>query len=134
MRYELIDHTADVMVSCKGRTLEECFENAAYALFDQMIDADTISQTVKKEIVVEGRDEEERLYAFLSEMLFVMETEGLVFSDFKVVFDNNKVKCTAKGEKLDLRKHRPKTEVKAITYHELSVRKEIPCITVIFDV
>lgn len=134
MRYELIDHTADVMVSCKGRTLEECFENAAYALFDQMVDAGTIQRSVSREITIKGRDDEERLYAFLSELLFVMETENLLFSDFKVAFDGDRVKCTAKGEPLDLKKHRAKAEVKAITYHELSVNRNVPCITVIFDV
>lgn len=134
MRYKLIDHTADVMVSCKGKDLEECFENAAYALFDQMVDATTIKGSVIKEIISKGHDDEEKLYSFLSELLFVMETEGLVFNDFKVAFTDDAVKCIAKGESLDLGRHNPKTEVKAITYHELKVDHNVPCVTVIFDV
>lgn len=134
MRYELVGHTADVMVRCRGKTMAECFENAAYALFDQMIDASAVEYKIEKTIFASGDDQEERLFNFLSEMLYIMQTENVVFSDFKVTFENDKVKCVAKGEKLDLDKHKPKTEVKAVTYHELSVSKNTPCVTVIFDV
>ena len=44
MRYERLDHTADIMVRCTGGTLEECFENAAYALSDQMLDASLVEE------------------------------------------------------------------------------------------
>lgn len=134
MRYQLIDHTADVMVRCEGKTLEECYENAAFALFDQMVDTEKIETKITRELSISEEGEEEKLYSFLSELLFIMETESLVFKDFKVTFDGDNVRCAAMGEKLDLKKHRPKTEVKAITYHELSVNRNIPCVTVIFDV
>ena len=42
-RYILVDHTADMMVRAFGDTLEECFGNAAYALFDQTVDLSDIS-------------------------------------------------------------------------------------------
>ena len=37
-RYEMLDHAADVMVRCTGKDLEECFGNAAYAMFDQIVE------------------------------------------------------------------------------------------------
>ena len=39
MRYEVLEHTADLMVKAYGRTLKECFENAAFAMMDQIVDA-----------------------------------------------------------------------------------------------
>ena len=45
MRYELLEHAADVMVRCTGKDLEECFENAAYALSDQMLDASLVEES-----------------------------------------------------------------------------------------
>ena len=41
-RYELVDHTADMMVKAYGSSLEECFANAAFALFDQTVDLSTV--------------------------------------------------------------------------------------------
>ncbi|MDY0293284.1 MAG: archease [Candidatus Methanomethylophilaceae archaeon] len=133
MRYELVDHTADVMVRCTGGTLEECFGNAAYALIDQMVDASLVEEKVTVRIEAEGGDWEERLYSFLSEVLFVQDSEGMVFRVFDVSFEGDRVVCEARGEPLDRTKHRAKTEIKAITYHMLSVHPEVPGLTVIFD-
>ena len=134
MRYEMLDHAADVMVRCKGKDLEECFENAAYAMFDQIVDATKIEHTLTREIEISANDDEERLYSFLSELLFIMDCDSLVFNDFKVSFDSDKVRCIAKGEPLDVKKHHAKSEIKAVTYHMLSVDRNEPSVTVIFDV
>ena len=134
MKYELLEHTADVMVRCTGRDLEECFENAAYAMFDQIVDASRIENSVERIIRVSAEDDEERLYSFLSELLFVMDCESLVFDSFKITFEGDDVICKAKGEPLDVKKHHAKAEIKAVTYHMLSVNREEPSVTVIFDV
>ena len=134
MRYELLEHAADVMVRCTGRDLEECFENAAYAMFDQVVDASRIEESVEKTVNITADDDEERLYSFLSELLYVMDCESLVFDSFKVTFDGNDVICVAKGEPLDVKKHHARAEIKAVTYHMLSVNREEPSVTVIFDV
>ena len=133
-RYETLEHAADVMVRCTGRDLEECFENAAYAMFDQVVDASRIEDSVEKTVNITADDEEERLYSFLSELLYVMDCESLVFDSFKVTFDGNDVICVAKGEPLDVKKHHARAEIKAVTYHMLSVNREEPSVTVIFDV
>ena len=60
-RYILIDHTADMMVKAFGSTLEECFGNAAYALFDQTVDLSGIGTSEETDIRVSGIDDEDRL-------------------------------------------------------------------------
>ena len=132
-RYETLDHAADVMVRCTGRDLEECFGNAAYAMFDQIVDAERIDDVLERTVEISAEDYEERLYSFLSELLFVMDTESVVFNDFKVTFDGDKVRCVCKGESLDVKKHHAKAEIKAVTYHMLSVKRDVPEVTVIFD-
>ena len=133
-RYETLDHAADVMVRCTGRDLEECFGNAAYAMFDQIVDAERIDDVLERTVEISAEDDEERLYSFLSELLFVMDTESVVFNSFKVTFDGDKVTCICEGEPLDVKKHHAKAEIKAVTYHMLSVRRDVPEVTVIFDV
>jgi SHS2 domain-containing protein len=133
MRYQLIDHTADVMVRCTGKDLSECFENAAYAMYDQMVDASAINGERSFEIEVQGDDDESKLYNFLSELLFVTDCEGLVFNSFKVSFNGDSVRCTACGEPLDTKRHKARGEIKAVTYHMLSVDRDVPAVTVIFD-
>ena len=133
-RYTLIDHTADMMVRANGSTLEECFENAAFALFDQTVDLSNIGTSEETDIRVTGIDDEDRLYSFLSEMLFIEDADNLILKEFDVRFEGDDVVCRAKGETLDRSRHRIRSEVKAVTYHMMEVDREAPSVTVLFDV
>ena len=133
-RYVLIDHTADMMVKAFGKSLEECFANAAFALFDQTVDLSNIGTNEETDIRVSGIDDEDRLYSFLSEMLFIEDADNLILKEFEVSFDGDDVICHAKGETLDRSKHRIRSEIKAVTYHMMEIDRETPSVTVLFDV
>ena len=133
MRYERLEHTADVMVRCTGATLEECFCNAAYALSDQMIDASTVDEKLSFDIDVSGDDDEDRLFSYLSEVLFIIDSESVALGRFTVRFAGDRVIGKAYGEPLDLKKHRPQTEIKAVTYHMMRIDPSVPELTVVFD-
>ncbi|MDR1404714.1 MAG: archease [Candidatus Methanoplasma sp.] len=133
-RYDLIDHTADLMVKSYGRTLEECFGNAGYALFDQTVDLSGVEPRDMFRIEVSGDCPEDRLYSFLSELLFLEDGEGIVLCEIEVIFDGDRVVCTGKGEILNRDRHRIKSEIKAVTFHMMSVDPDEPSVTVIFDV
>lgn len=133
-RYELIDHTADLMVKAYGNTLEECYANAGYALFDQTVDLSGIRPIESIEFEVSGEDPEYRLYAFLAELLFIEDCDNIILCDITVRFDGDRVLCSAKGERLDRGIHRTKSEIKAITYHMMDVDPSGPSVTVVFDV
>lgn len=133
MRYERLEHTADIMVRCTGDTLEECFENAAYALSDQTLDASLVEERECFHIDVRGDDLEDRLFAYLSEILFIEDAESMALCRFTARFEDDRVIGDAYGEPLDLKKHHPKTEIKAITYHMMSIDPSVPELTVVFD-
>jgi SHS2 domain-containing protein len=134
MRFELLDHTADILVKAFGNTLEQCYANAAYAMFDQMVDMAKVDPVGEMEIIIEGVEKEELLYELLSELLYIHDVDGVVFSEFEVTFNEGGLRCVVRGEALDLGKHGPKTEIKAVTYHMLEVNEEQPSITVLFDI
>ncbi len=133
-RYVLVDHTADMMVKAFGSTLEECFANAAYALFDQTVDLAGIGTSEHADIRVKGIDEEDRLYSFLSELLFIEDCDNLILKEFEVRFDGDEVVCHARGETLDRSRHRIRSEIKAVTYHMMEIDHDTPSVTVLFDV
>lgn len=133
-RYTLIDHTADLMVRANGATLEECFGNAAYALFDQTVDLSGIGTSEETEVRVTGIDDEDRLFSFLSEMLFIEDADNLILKEFDVRFEGDDVVCKARGETLDRSRHRLRSEIKAVTYHMMEIDRETPSVTVLFDV
>ncbi|UAL07609.1 MAG: archease [Candidatus Methanogranum gryphiswaldense] len=133
-RYQVMDHTADLMVKAYGKDLEECFANAGYALFDQTVDLSTVDVVQSIHFEISSEVVEDRLYSFLSELLFIEDCDNLILKEFEVKFEGEKVICDAKGELLDRDKHRLKSEIKAVTYHMMAIDPDTPSVTVIFDV
>lgn len=134
MRYENLEHTADVMIKAHGSTLKECFENAAYGMVDQIVDAATVAPKQEELFSVEADNLEDLLYNFLSEVLFIFDARHLVLVEYDVDIQPGKLTCRARGEKFDRERHGPKQEIKAVTYHMLQVNEQEPSITVLFDV
>ena len=84
-KYNFLEHTADVMVEAFGENLEELFTNAALATTETMVDLPTLTKEEDHHIILESDDLEELLYDFLSELIFLKDTEQLLFKDFILV-------------------------------------------------
>lgn len=134
MRYKLLEHTADAQVEAYGKDLGERFGNAAYAMFDQMTDASKVVPKGELKVVLESDSKEQLLVDFLQELLFLHDTEGLVFSEFDVKTDGRKLECVARGEEFDEKRHPKRSLVKGVTYHGLEFDDEEGSITILFDV
>ena len=64
------------------------------------------------------------LVAWLNELLYLYEVEGLLFCDFALVeIDEVRVTGVARGEGFDKGRHPIKTEIKAVTYHQLEIKE-----------
>ena len=121
-RYREFEHTADIGVEIYGKTLEEIFSNAGYALFDTLVDITTILPTVQRAIHVTGNDAEALLMNWLRELLFLSSVYGEVYAEFVIqTLQPNVIHAVIKGEVLDLERHHFKTELKAITYHHFAL-------------
>ena len=136
-KYELIDHTADIAVKAYGDTLENSFENAAKAMFDIITDSSEVENTGQYDIKLKADDLEQLLVDWLSELLYLHSANNLVFGFFKVELDkkNNELTGRVFGEKLNMSKHKIGSEIKAVTYHMLEIRKKKPFhVQILFDI
>ena len=133
-RYKIIDHTADIAIRTSGRTMNKAFENAGYAMFDTMCDADSVKPLTTKRIECEADDLEQLLVDWLSELLFICDVDDMLFSKFKVKISGTKLQAKVKGEKMDSARHHLKTDIKAITYHMLEVDVKTNTVQVLFDI
>ncbi|MCP8310778.1 MAG: archease [Candidatus Methylarchaceae archaeon HK01B] len=126
--YIFLEHTGDEFIEAYGSTLEEAFESAGTALVDTMIDIDEVDETIEEFIKVDGWDLKNLLYNWLEELLIRVTSEDKVYSSFKVKIDEKEggyeLEAVVKGEKLNLSKHKPKTEVKAVTYHQMDIKQD----------
>ncbi|MDP2841653.1 MAG: archease [Candidatus Methanoperedens sp.] len=119
--------SADAAFEATGRTLEELFSDAAIATFEVMADTNTVKQLLTREIELENESVDGLLIDWLSELVFLKDTENILFSVFDVNIRKNDVyllKAAVKGEKIDREKHSLRSDVKAVTYHMFEVTKK----------
>lgn len=128
-KFEILEHTADAYIAAYGENLAEAFENAAFAMFDVMTEAEKIKPKIKETFEVTAEDEYALLYSWLEVLLVKFETEGKLFSKFKIsdisrTSDGFQLKAEAWGEKFSPKRHLQKVGVKAITYHRMEIIKK----------
>lgn len=122
--FRILEHTADVGFEAFGRTREEVFSNAASALVHLMVDLDSIVPREPLMVRAEGSEPVGLLVNWLSEILYLSDTEGWLFHEFEVRdLRDRSVSAVARGEKLDRARHQVKMLVKAITYHQLALEQ-----------
>ena len=134
MRFEELDHTADVGIRAYGATLEELFENAAAGMFSLIVDPESVKLRGEVEVRVTAEDLGGLMVNWLQELLFLHETQHLVFCEFDVSIDMLDLTGRARGEAIDKRRHDLKLSLKAVTYHRLKVDPEKGIAEVIFDI
>lgn len=122
--FRVLGHTADIGFEAFGRTREEVFANAARALQNIMVDLNSIVPRYEIKIQVEGADAGSLLVNWLSEILYRIDADDHLFHDFKVrALGDRSLTAVAHGESFDRARHKVKLQVKAITYHQLTLDK-----------
>jgi len=134
VKYRLLEHTADALVEVFGEDLSERFANAAYAMFDQITDITKVNLTGEIKLTLDADNRQQLLVDFLQELLFVHDTENIVFCEFIVKTDGRHLEAIAHGEMFDEEKHSKRSVVKGVTYHRLEFDDKAGSVTVLFDV
>ncbi len=124
LKYRQIDHTADVGLRIFGATRSQLFENAAEGLFDILTDLSKVRSSRAFALAVTSTDCEGLLVDWLSELNYLFLTQRLLFREFDVQeLTEERLTATAFGEEFDADRHEIYTEVKAVTYHALYIRR-----------
>jgi len=128
-RFEFLEHTADLYIAAYGESLEEAFENAAYAMFEGMTDLDKVQPKEEDTVKVEGHDEQALLYNWLEALLVKFDVTGNLFSRFKIARIEQtstgfRLEAQVWGEPFKSERHLSKVGVKAVTYHQMEIIRD----------
>ena len=124
-RFEILDHTADIGIVVHGENLRALFENAGKAFFHLITDLRKVRRRVERRVNIGGESLDRLMVDWLSELLYLHDVENLLFKGFEVdSVGQEGLKATVKGESFREDVHVIKTEVKAVTYHQIEVRRE----------
>ncbi len=127
-KFKVVEDTtsADFVFEAYGVSINELFSNCALACFFAMTDTTTVARVTSFNVEVKGETIEDLLYNYMAELIFIKDTEKVFLSQFDVDIlpDNTALKAVVRGEPIDYNKHTIKTDVKAVTYHDLHVRTD----------
>ena len=122
--FEILEHTADVGLRIYGRSLPELFANAGLGLMALAIEPQAIQENERLPLSVKGSDAEQLLVNWLSEILYHMDAEGWMFARFAIEeCSSTAITAEGWGERRDAAARTRAVAVKAVTYHQLSVRE-----------
>lgn len=135
MSFVEVSHTADVKIRATAPTRDLLFSDACSALMEVLYGPDRRGGT-KREITLAGEDDESLMRDFLSEVLFIAEVDGLVFSGAAVRISDHHLDAVLDGEPFDRCRHALGTEVKGISYSGLAISRDANgyMLDIVFDV
>ena len=124
-RFEILDHTADIGIIVHGENLKRLFENAGEAFFHLITDLRKVKGRIERRVTIGAESLDRLMVDWLSELLYLHDVENLLFKGFNVdSVGEGGLKAAVKGEPFQEGVHVIKTEVKAVTYHQIEVRQE----------
>lgn len=121
--WEHFPHVADVGIRGFGPSIAVAFEQAALAMTAIISPLAGIRPEREVEIHCEAPDTELLLVDWLNAVIFEMDTRKMLFCRFDVITDGRALKGRARGERIDVSRHQPATEVKGATFSELEVTR-----------
>jgi SHS2 domain-containing protein len=142
--YSELEHPSDLFLEIHGRDLRELFENGLFAFYDQVAQIEGFG--TRRELTLSVREPglDEALRSLLSEALYCYDTEGFVAAGGEVNVERRPATEAAMtgeagtgpagpaaeewslqarlwGDNADRERHTLLREVKAVTYHLLTV-------------
>ena len=125
-RFHEIDHTADMGLEITGDTTEALFANALHGMYHLLLGNLKISDKNKKLLHIQERTLPELFVTWLSEINFLLMVDNFFVGrivSLSIYTDNKKqiLHALLRGDDDLQYKRHMQTEIKAVTYHGLSV-------------
>ncbi len=126
-RFKYFETTADIGIEVYSDNLDDAFINSALATMNLITDIDKIKQVTARNITLEADDKESLLYDWITELLILLDSEFFIASNYRIDIKHEKniykLDATITGDNYDTTVYNYKTEVKAITYHNMLIEK-----------
>jgi SHS2 domain-containing protein len=120
--YRFIDHTADLGIVVRGKDPKRLFRNAARALVDIVVGSKVVRPQATRIIDVKGDDWPDLMVNWLREILYLWNGEAYLVNDVHMMDLSEKgLRAEVALEAYQPDIHAIKTEVKAVTYHQIKV-------------
>ena len=139
--FEEIEHTADTGIKSYASSLPQLFSNMAYGMFSLIFGTLSPKAEKKYKLSLSATSYEGLLIEWLTEINFLLTVRHFIiaaYTDIEITRENSSCKISAVlwGEETNRYDTRIRTEIKAVTWHQLTIKKKARGFStqVIFDI
>jgi SHS2 domain-containing protein len=120
---EPFEHPADVGLAASADTLAELYEALAEGLAELICPRRTVRPAAERTLEIRAEDREALAVDFLAAVLSAIQEDRFLVASASVECQDGppSLRAVLRGEPYDPRRHELRTEVKAVTYHQLEV-------------
>lgn len=135
-KYKIIDHTADIGIKVKEKSLPDLFEAAILGTTDLLSGGLKVEPIKKRILSIEEENRETAFVTVLEEIIYLFQNELLLPSDCSVKIQKEYYKIKLRGNTVSAEEITEGIDIKAVTYHQLEIKKvnDFFQATVIFDI
>jgi SHS2 domain-containing protein len=121
--YTIGDHPSDLVLLVRGRTLRELFSEAGRGLIEYTGPPECSGPLNRRPVGLTADDRGELLVLWLNEIIYLLETGFLPVRPLAIDrLTDHELKTALEGWRIDPLTSFTGPEVKAATYHQLSIR------------
>jgi len=125
IRFEVLDHTADIGILVRAGTLEGLFTGAAQAMIQIICPHCQIVAKENHLLHLFGEDRQELMVNWLSELNFLLQTRQFLTAKTEIsLLSDQELRVQVSGERINPLSHVIRCEIKAVTYHRIQVHQE----------
>lgn len=133
-KYEILEHRADFKIKVLGKDKKELFLNALLGMISGLRPEIRSTKSGIRNIKVESPDLNALLVDFLSEVLYLIQTNREIYESMKFnKFTDTEIEAEFSGQKVVSFGE----DIKAVTYHGLDIHQKKDKtweVTVLFDI
>ncbi len=116
-----LEHTGDIAIEITAASRAELFAEAVVAMGRIMYDAGRVEPRERRRIAVNGSGDADLMHDLLARALNLLLIDGFVWRDATVTARDEAIEAELIGEPFDRARHEVHEELKAVTYHRLTV-------------
>lgn len=123
MKFEVLEHTADIGFRAWGDSWADLLASSAMALVSIYLDPETVQPERAESVDLAAEDRETFLVSWLNEVLYLVDGRGFAIHHVEVIEAQSlRVRAKLWGEDRTER-HPAKLIVKGVTYHQLKIHE-----------
>jgi protein archease len=116
------EHTGDAGIELEARSRGELFARGALALARLMVEPRGVRMLETRRVEAHANSDADLMHDLLAAALNLFLADAFIWRDARVLDERPElIVLELSGEKYDARRHHLLTEIKAVTYHELTV-------------